>query len=53
MYKVEWTEKEKALLESKLQESVAAKSELDHRLEKIETASTNQRNHIFGMFLYR
>lgn len=51
MCKMEWTQKEKSLLESKLQESVTAKSELNTKLERIETAFSNQRDSVFGTCL--
>lgn len=50
MCKMEWTLKEKSLLESKLQESVNLKTEIGNKLKQIETNGSNQRNATFGRF---
>ncbi|XP_065226702.1 huntingtin-interacting protein 1 isoform X2 [Planococcus citri] len=47
MCKMEWTVKEKSLLESKLQESTNVKNELNNKLIQAEFHNSNQRNQTY------
>ena len=51
MCKMEWTMKEKSLLESKLQESTSLKTDLCNKLQQAEYNASFQRNQTYGINL--